>query len=270
MKKRYSFSSRRTGHLENIKKQRPKYPKIAEKVLNSSDIIVQVLDARFVFDTRNMEIEDFIKEKNKKIIHAVNKYDLVEKVKRPPRPFVLISCKERKGIKDLRDRIKILASRIGKEKIIVGILGYPNTGKSSLINLLVGRASAKTGAEPGLTKSLQKLKLTENVFILDTPGVIPGKEYTTIANAQIARHVKVGARTYSRVRDPEQIVTELMRELPGILERHYKIESNGDSEILLEKLGEQKNFLKKGGVVDVDRTARFVLREWQEGKISVK
>ena len=139
-----------------------------------------------------------------------------------------------------------------------------------MINLLVGSSATRTGAEPGLTKRLQKLRLSENIFIFDTPGVIPSKEYTYTDSRLLTKHFKVGARAYDRVKDPEQVVAGIMKEFPWVLEKRYGVESNGDSEILLENLGKKRNFLKKGGVVDSGRAARFILKEWQEGKIRHK
>lgn len=271
MRVRYSFSSRRTGHLKNIKKQRKRFPSITEKILNEADIIIEVLDARFVKDIFNPEIDNFIKSKNKKIIHAINKSDLIslENIEEMPDKSVLISCKDRRGINELRNIIKIVSSQLKKEKIIVGILGYPNTGKSSLINALIRRGSAPVSSQAGYTKSMQKLKLADSIFLLDSPGVIPRKEYSTTEGKKIAGHARIGARTYSNVKDPEHAVVELMGKYPGVLEAYYKIYSNGDSEILLEELGRQKNMLKKGNEVNADQVARLILKEWQEGKIKI-
>ena len=72
MRVRYSFSSRRTGHIENMRKQREKYPVLAEKIIQMSDIILEVLDSRFVTETRNPELEEKIKKQNKKIIYVFN------------------------------------------------------------------------------------------------------------------------------------------------------------------------------------------------------
>jgi len=78
---RYSFSSRRTGRLENIKKQKQEYPKVVEKLVNSSDIILEVLDARFIQDTRNTDLEKHIKKLGKSLIFVINKTDLISKTK---------------------------------------------------------------------------------------------------------------------------------------------------------------------------------------------
>jgi ribosome biogenesis GTPase A len=272
MRPRYSFSSRRTGHVANMRKQKKKFPSIAEEILHEADIIIEVLDARFLKETQNSEIEEYIKLKNKKIIHAINKADLInlENIDEMPEKSVLVSCKDRKGINELRNIIKIISSQLKKEKVIIGILGYPNTGKSSLINVLIGRNSAATSSQAGYTKSMQKIKLTEGIFVLDSPGVIPKKEYSSVESKKIAKHAKIGARTYSSVGDPEQIITEIMREFPGLLEKHYDINAEGNSEILIEELGRRKNFFKKKGIVETDKASRLILKDWQEGKIKVR
>ncbi len=276
MRVRYSFSSRHTGRARDskkYKKQRQKYPELLRKILEQSQIILEVLDARFVEETRNKDLEMELMEKNKKIIYIINKSDLNPEPGNLPSPSVSVSCKDRKGIKNLRTMIKILASKIPKNKegkIIVGVIGYPNTGKSSLINLLIGRGSAGTGADAGFTKGIQKLRLSGEITLLDSPGVIPKEEYSSSDIKIMGKNTKLGARSHSQIKNPEQAVDELIREFPGMLERYYSINANNDSEILLEILGRKKSFLLKGGKVDTDKTARLILKEWQEGKIRIK
>ena len=280
MRVRYSFSSRRTRKTKNMRKQRQKYPRIVQKIVLNSDIILQILDSRFIQDTRNIELEQMIKKEGKKIIQVLNKSDLIDKKELKEellmeiQPFVLTSCIKRIGIKKLRDMIKSEAKKIEKpadkdrlNKITVGIIGYPNTGKSSLINILIGKNSAKTGSEAGFTKGMQKLKLTSEIQLLDSPGVIPNKDYSGTEIQAIAKHTKVGGRSFSQVKNPELVISELMKEYPKLLEKCYKIDAKGNSETLLEELGRQKNFLKKGGKINDDQAARFILKEWQEGKI---
>src|SRR3989338_8231036 len=81
MRVRYSFSSRHTGRLKNIKKQREKFPNLLRKVIEFSDIILEILDARFIDETRNLVIEEAIKERDKIIIYIFNKIDLIDKEK---------------------------------------------------------------------------------------------------------------------------------------------------------------------------------------------
>ena len=275
MRPKYIFSSRHTRRARNkFTTSKSKFPEILKKVIQNSDIIIQVLDARFPEDTRNLEVEKKIEAKEKKLIYVLNKSDMVsKKQKHQFKPYIYISSTKRKGSKDLRNQIKIQAKKIKKpveeNKIYVGIIGYPNTGKSSLINLLIGKTSAGTGAEAGFTKGVQKLKLSENLYLLDSPGVIPEEEYSAIKKDAIAKHVKVSARGYSQVKEPELIISELMKDYAKQIEAFYKIKSKGDVEILLEELGKQKNFLKKGGEINEDQTARLIIKDWQEGKIKL-
>jgi hypothetical protein len=271
------ISPQRVKKLENIKKQRGKYPLLAERIVQMSDIILEVLDSRFITETRNPEIEKQIEKQNKKIIYVCNKTDLIGKNKKEivPNPKVFVSCKNKKGIKELRNKIKIISHQVEKpvdnflNRITVGVVGYPNSGKSSVINLLIRKKTAGIAAEAGFTKGIQKVKLTKEIQLLDSPGIIPNKEYSGSKTKAISQHTKLSARSYSQVKNPEIVVADLMKEFPLVFENFYKIQSKGNSEILIEELGRKKNFLKKGDQVDEDRTARLIIKNWQEGKIRV-
>jgi ribosome biogenesis GTPase A len=284
MRPRYSFSSRHTGKIRNLRKQKGKYPSLARKIVQDSDIILEILDARFPKETRNKDIEDEIKKKKKRVIYVLNKADLIDKshlnIPQDLAPYVLVSSTLRKGIKELRDRVKMEARKVEKErgkekeetasqKVTVGVIGYPNTGKSSLINTLIGKSSAGVGSDAGFTKSIQKLKLSQDIVLIDSPGIIPAKEYSPQDQEKLALNTKLGARSYSQIKEPEIVVTKLIRDYPNVLEHFYKIDAKGDPEILLEELGKRKGFLKKGGEVNEDTTARLVIKDWQTGKIKL-
>ena len=335
---RYSFGCRHTGRIENIKKQRGKYPAVMKDVVRISDIVLEILDARYIEATRNLEVEADVLKQGKKLLFVVNKCDLVDKkdVKLPKDmwPFVFISATDGMGSKELKGRIQMEAKRIlkafneeakgmgatGKSKgkfsklkdkskrdlfakaekgkvvksvrserrVHVGVIGYPNAGKSSVINMITKRGVAKTAKQAGFTKGMQKIRMSEGILILDTPGVIPGSKYTTETGNAMHEDVKVGGRTYSDVRDPEEVVYYLMsapepKDEDNVTEdeqakideaeknacdiaKFYGLKEDGVNE-MIEELGKKKGFLGKGGIVDVDRTARIVLRDWQEGKI---
>ncbi len=146
------------------------------------------------------------------------------------------------------------------------MIGYPNTGKSSLINLLIGKASAKTGSEAGFTKGIQKLKLAEGIHLLDSPGVIPTESYSMVDEKKIAQHVKIGGRSHNQVKDPEFALNEIVKTNKKDLEKFYKIKFD-DVEDLIEEIGNKKGLLKKGGEVHEDRVARAILKDWQLGII---
>jgi hypothetical protein len=264
--------ARSTKRLKNIKKQRGKYPLLLEKIIDTSDIILEILDARFPKEMQNKEIKKLIKNKGKKIIYVLNKSDLTRKDDKRLNPRVLVSCRTKKGINKLRDKIKIEARKIKKEgeysRVQVGVIGYPNTGKSSLINLLIGRNSAKTGSEAGFTKGIQKLRLSEGILLLDSPGVIPTDEYSMTSEEKIAQHVKLGGRSHTQVKNPELALNEIVKSNKKELEKFYKIKFK-NAEDLIEKIGNRKGFLKKGGEIDSDRAARSVLKDWQLGNIKL-
>jgi ribosome biogenesis GTPase A len=273
MRVRYSFSSRRTGRVDTDNKHRRKFPEIVSEVLADSDIILEILDARFIEETRNPEIEKEAREKGKKIIFVLNKADLVDerevKKKLDIRPYVFVSCKSRRGSGKLRDRIKIEAKSVRTEskRVRVGVIGYPNTGKSSVINLITGKSAAKVAAEAGFTKGIQKIKLSEGIVILDTPGVIPERENSNINKRDLVKHTKISVRMHDKVKEPELVVHELMRQNKGVFESFYDIEADGNSEVLIEELGKRKGMLRRGGLVDSDRVSRAILKDWQEGRI---
>lgn len=269
MRVRYSFSSRRTGRIDNTNKHRIPYPEIAKKVINESDIIAQVLDARFIEETIDYRIENDFKDK--KAIYIANKSDLNQHEKaKDRRGIIFVSCIERKGIKKLRDRIKIEAKRFGKEQVNVGVVGYPNTGKSSIINVLVGKRVAKTAPKSGTTRGIQKIKLSNGIMIFDTPGVIPETEKIRGDRYSLSKLAVINVKNYDKVSDPEFVIAQIMKGNPGLLEKFYGVEAKGDAEVFLENLGRKRNMLIKGGEINIDRTARSVLRDWQEGKIRVK
>jgi len=103
---------------------------------------------------------------------------------------------------------------------------------------------------------------------LDTPGVIPENMYSTESKS-FAQNVKVGARTYSDVKEPENVLFYLMKDYSDEIEKYYGIDAGGDVEVLIEKLGRKRGHLGKGGKIDADRTSRIILRDWQEGKIKI-
>lgn len=239
--------------------------KLVNKVIGEADIIILLLDARLIKETRNPEIELKVRRANKPLIYVITKSDLVKKEtleKRHLRPSVFISAKDHSGITILRNRILIEGKRAYKNKkdFKVGVLGYPNVGKSSLINAMKGKRAAPTSSVSGFTKGIQKVRADNRLMFLDTPGVIPYMEKDN------TKHAFIGTIDFNRVKDPDMVVMELMEKYPGEIESHYGVESD-DIEVAIELISKKHNMLRKGGVADVDRAARMILKDWQTGKI---
>ena len=264
------------GQSERTNKHAYSVPALINKIIYEGDIILEVLDSRFIEKTRNPEIEKLVKSLGKKLIYILNKSDLVDvkQVKADVeienlKPYVFFSYKNRKSGAILKRLIKIEAHKLGKESVNFGVIGYPNSGKSSLINLLIGRKVARTSPEAGYTKGLQKVKITKGIYLIDTPGIIPLYEKSKTNRELVAKHSQIGAVTWDKTRNPDMVVFRIMTEYPSIIEKHYGIETNGNSEELIEILGRRLHYLKKGNEVDEIRTAKHILRDWQEGKIRI-
>lgn len=234
------------------------FRKIIKQVIEKSDIILEVLDARFIDETRNPQLEEKIREEGKKLIFVVNKIDLIDDPKlirkiKKLKPSIQVSCKERLSTDRLRGIIKRYANKEGRTR--VGVIGYPNTGKSSLLNILCGRSKAKTSSQSGMTRGLQFIRLTENITLLDSPGTFP-------VDQKDEKLVLISSIDFSKVKDPEYFVELIQDHFPNALEDHFQVDD-------LEELAEKRGFLKKGGLIDEIRLARYILKEWQQGKIHV-
>ena len=273
----FGLSIRRKSNMPSTNDHRDSIPVLVGKVIEQADIILEILDSRFIEKTRNYNIEKRVKSLGKILVYVLNKSDLVDvnsirenKELEQLKPSIFFSSKDRKSAGILRTIIKIQAKKLRKESVSIGIVGYPNTGKSSIINLLIGKTVARTSPEAGFTKGVQKVKLASNLYLIDTPGIIPLDENSTLNRGDLIKHTEIGARSWYNAKEPEMIVHKLLRENPGVLEEHYKIKAEGDSEILIEKLGRKMHYLKKGNLIDTDRVAKQILRDWQEGKIYIR
>ncbi len=251
------------------------YLRMSKDVIKKADVLLEVLDARFPDETRNNAIERDIIRAKKPFIIVLNKSDLVsrdslEKTKSrlsKIAPTVFVSSKDMSGTTILRHKILETANIKGRE-ILVGSLGYPNTGKSSVINAVTGRHRAGTSSISGYTKGVQLVNAGSRIKFIDAPGVIPFGEND--------EHIQglLSVRDATHLKDPigvaMTIIKKICTENKTVLESLYHITiAEHDSYEVLELIGRQSNFLKKKAEVDEARAAVKVINDWQKGLLMV-
>lgn len=244
---------------------------VVREIIRKTDIILEVLDARMPELTRNKKFEDYAKKYGKKVILVFNKADLVSKsalknikTKYNHLDHIPISSKKSKGIKEL---IKEIKRRFKKEDIRVAIIGYPNTGKSTLINQLSRKGKARTSSESGFTKGLQLISGRDGLMLFDTPGVVPYGDREEILLGLTS------AISPSKLNDPDIVAYELLKIFkknnPSVIENVYGLDASQSPENIIIELAKQKKMLMKKGAVDERRAAIQLLTDWHKGKIRI-
>ena len=225
------------------------------RVINQSDVVVEVLDARFPH--KSARLKKIVGRKGKEHIYILNKIDLIgtkegENLAREigALPF---SAKTRYGKRKLLARLEELAGG----PIKVGILGTPNVGKSSIINVLRGRKSAPTSSTPGYTKGEQWIKITPNVLLIDSPGVITW-------DAEEDDLILQDSLDIDKAEDPISTALKLFDRNPEVLK---KLGLTGTGEEALSEFALKTGKLKKGGVPNKTEAAKMIVRRWQRGTL---
>ncbi|MHA1199023.1 MAG: GTPase [Candidatus Heimdallarchaeaceae archaeon] len=242
------------------------YDTMVYKMIRGSDVIIEVVDARFPSLSRTKKYENMVlRNSSKTLIVVLNKVDLVpnhivakwKKILEKEKITVIpTSARERLSTSVLRN--KILAS-VQKEFFYITscFMGLPNTGKSSLINILKGRSSAPVAPIPGFTKALQVLRITTRLRIFDTPGVIPAK-------MSMADRILLGVIRPEKLSDPVKAAWSLIHRIdeinPDIISKTYEIEYESPPEFI-EKFAEKRHKRMKGGELDLETAARILLAE---------
>lgn len=246
---------------------------IVNRVIHEADVILLVLDARLVAKTRHVEIENKVATAGKRIIYVINKCDLIENTKleamaKQLRPSVFVSATTHHGVTKLRSAILAVGKPIAAGRdVIVGVLGFPNVGKSSIINMLRGKGSASVSSTAGHTKGIQKVRASTGIMMLDTPGVIPYNEGSKEgADSNLAI---IGSKNVQQLKDPEKIAAIIILDLEGKVEEHYGVvrEAGEDEEDIIEKIALKRGRLLKMGIPDTKTMAKTIIMDWQKGKM---
>lgn len=242
---------------------------VTKKVVKESDILLLIADVRMPESSRNRELERVVKFHGKRIIYVFNKIDIVSLKylnfvkERYPDAFFVSGVKNI-GINELKRSILILAKRMKIKDPRVGVVGYPNTGKSAVINAIAKRARTKVSAKAGTTKGIQWVKVGD-LLVIDSPGVVPFRDNELMLGV-------MGAKNIEKVRNVERIAYEILKMLTvydkKVIEDCYGLTIGGkDQGEILEEIGRKKNFLLKGGIVDERRAALLVVKDWHRGKL---
>ena len=259
------------GHMHKANKE-------IREALSAIDLIIEVLDARIPYSSQNPLLSTI--RGNKPCIKVLTKSDLADPdLTRQWQNWL----EQEQGVKTLslttehpeqmRQLIdlckKMMLNRPGKRELInTMIMGIPNVGKSSLINILAGKTIAKTGNEPAVTKAQQRIKLEGGINLLDTPGVLWPKveNEPSMYRLAVSGAVKDTAFEYD---DIAFFAAEyLISAYPEALMERFKLDTAPNNELeLIEAIGRKRGCLRGGGQVDLNKASKILLTELRAGQI---
>jgi len=251
------------------------------KVVDASDVLVFVLDARDPMGTRCQALERELRQTrpNKHIVLLLNKVDLVPTwvsrkwiqvlMKDFPTLAFHASITNPFGKNALLNLLRQFGNLLKEAKhVTIGMVGYPNVGKSSVINTLRRKKVCKAAPVPGETKVWQYITLTKKIYMLDCPGIVPPTQSDFSADA--AKVLK-GVVRAERIQNPSDYIDEVLSRVKNqYLLQRYKLPQEttwDDAAEFLSILGTKMGKLHKGGEPDLEIAARIVLYDWQRGRI---
>ncbi|KAG7452056.1 NGP1NT-domain-containing protein [Guyanagaster necrorhizus] len=254
------------------------------KVIDSSDVILHILDARDPMGTLCESVLEFIKKEkaHKQVVLILNKCDLVPNwvtaryiqhlTPRYPTIAFHASPNHSFGKGSLIQLLRQFSQlHSDKKQISVGFIGYPNVGKSSVINTLKSGKVCRVAPVPGETKVWQYITLTRRIYLIDCPGIVP----TSAHDSQTSTVLKGVVRVEALATPSEHIPALMERVKPLYLSRTYGVplpneedpKQSWEPEVFLDKLARMKGRLLKQGEPDLDSVAKIVLSDWVRGRI---
>lgn len=247
------------------------------------DIVVELVDARVPNSSRNPDIDSLANNKARIII--LNKSDLadsgknaewIEYFKEKGFYVVAIDSRKKSAIKEVS---KIIDKACAKKKerdlkrgiknrpIRAMVVGIPNVGKSTFINTYAGRASAKTGNKPGVTKGKQWIRLNKNVELLDTPGIL----WPKFEDKQVGFNLACIGSMNDNILDSSEIangiVEFIINNYPGLIGDRYDVDESQDIVDILDNIAKNRNCIKKGEEIDYNKTYNLIIDEFRSGTI---
>ena len=247
------------------------------------DIVIELVDARIPLSSKNPDIDQLAGQKSRMII--LNKYDLAEPAKTSEwekwfksKGFYVYKLDARKG--GQMKAITAMIQEACKEKIerdrkrgIINrpvramIVGIPNVGKSTFINTYAGKACAKTGNKPGVTKGKQWIRLNKNVELLDTPGILWPKFDDQVVGQRLAMIGSIKDEILN-IDELSILLIEFLKEVyPGILSERYAVDENCDKISILGLIAESRNCRQKGNELDYSKASKLIIDDFRAGKL---
>ncbi len=254
-----------------------------EEKLKLVDFVIEIIDSRIPYSSRNPLFKDLLK--NKKRLLIFNKSDLsdpklneewMEKITdennfaisyNAMKPNVNLVVKKSEEL--MVDEIKKYQDKgLKKGPLRAMIVGIPNSGKSTFINSISGTKSARTGNRPGVTKTNQWIKIHSKLHLLDTPGVLwPKFEEKVGLNLAFTGAIK------DEIMDRETLALKLIEKLkniaPASLEERYKISDIKEMSPLeiMDEIGKNRGALMRGGIIDYEKVSGIILDEFRKGTL---
>ena len=264
------------GHMTKAKR-------MMQENIKLIDLVIELVDARIPMSSRNPDIDELGKNKARLIL--LNKSDLADErrtenwvdfFKKKGYSVVKVNSRKGGGIKSIQGVIqeackeKIERDRkrgILNRPVRAMVVGIPNVGKSTFINALAGKACAKTGNKPGVTKGKQWIRLNKNVELLDTPGILWPKFEDQTVGLKLAF---IGS-IKDEIMNLEELAAELIHFLTdnyvGILKEKYGIEEVGDPYVCLTEIARNRHCLVRGNELDTLKAANLLLDDFRNGRL---
>ena len=264
------------GHMTKAKR-------MMQEDIKLIDLIIELLDARTPLSSRNPDIDELGKNKARLII--MNKSDLSDEARNQEWAsyfkslgyfVVQLDARSKVGMKTVTNVVmdackeKIERDRkrgIKNRPVRAMVVGIPNVGKSTFINSYAGKACAKTGNKPGVTKGKQWIRLNQNVELLDTPGILWPKFEDQMVGLRLAL---IGA-IKDEILNIDELSIELIKILtsyyPGVLAERYSVDETAEPVKILEGIAENRKCISKGNELDYSKAATLLIDEFRSGKL---
>ncbi len=261
------------GHMTKAFKQ-------IKESLKKTDVVIEILDARIPNASRNPMIEEIVAEKPSVVV--LNKSDLgdpavmkkwVDYFNGENKEAVQVSAVTGKNINGIIEKSRKLCAEeewFGKRAVRVMIIGVPNVGKSAIINYLAGKRKQDVSNRPGVTRNVQKIKLTDRLHLVDTPGVLWHKFEDQAVGEKLAILGSINDAILFREDIAMKGIEIMVKFYPERISERYKLKDDDISkpaDELLNIIGRKRGCLVKGGIVDTDKASRIILTELRDGKL---